>query len=99
MGERLLTFLFGGILGVMLYHFTAAAIFHHFFATTPAALAYWYVPLVVLPLLLLLTLAWALGFGRRGSGLWGNLAVLVCTAAIVFFTVGAPYNCWRQFCF
>jgi hypothetical protein len=47
----------------------------------------------------LLILAWGLGFGRRGSSLWGNLAALLITGGIVFFTVGAPYNCWKEFCF
>lgn len=99
MGEKLVTFLFAGILGVMCYHFAAAAIFRHFFALSPTALTFWYVPLIALPALLLLGLAWLLGFGRRGSSWWGNLAVLVLTAGIIFFTVGAPYNCWKEFCF
>ena len=99
MSEKLITFLFAGILGALCYHFAAAAIFHAYFALSPLALAYWYVPLAVLPALLLLVLAWALGFGRRGSNLWGNLAALVITGGIVFFTVGAPYNCWHEFCF
>jgi len=99
MSEKLLTFLFAGILGALCYHFAAAAIFHAWFALSPVALAYWYVPLAVFPALLLLTLAWALGFGRHGSNLWGNLAVLAATFGIVFFTIGAPYNCWKEFCF
>jgi hypothetical protein len=99
MVEKLLTFLFAGILGTMLYHLVTAMLFRNFFAQSPAALTYWYVPLVVLPALLLLALAWALGFGRRGSNWTGNLAVLATTFGIVFFTVGAPYNCWKQFCF
>ena len=97
--EKLVTFLFAGILGTMLYHFVTAALFRDFFAQSPTALAYWYVPLVVLPALLLLLLAGLLGFGRRGSSWTGNLAVLAAGAAIVFCTVGAPYNCWHQFCF
>ena len=99
MGEKLAAFLFAGILGTMLYHFVTAALFRDFFAQSPTALAYWYVPLIVLPALLLLVLAWLLGFGRRGSSWGGNLAMLATGAAIVFFTVGAPYNCWKQFCF
>lgn len=99
MSEKLLTFLFAGILGALLYQSAAAAIFHAWFSLSPVALTYWYVPLAVLPALLLLTLAWALGFGRRGSSLWGNLAALAITGSIVFFTLGAPYNCWRGYCF
>lgn len=97
--EKLVTFLFAGILGTMLYHLVTAVLFRGFFAQSATALAYWYVPLIVLPSLLLLALAWALGFGRRGSSWGGNLAVLAAGAAIVFFTIGAPYNCWKQFCF
>lgn len=99
MAEKLATFLFAGILGTMLYHLAAAALLRDFFAMSPLVTLYWYVPLIVLPALLLLALAWALGFGRRGSSLAGNLAALAATAGIVFFTVGAPYNCWNQFCF
>ena len=99
MGEKLVTFLFAGILGVMFYHAAAAAVLHRFFAMSSAALVYWYVPLIALPALLLLALAWVLGFGRRGSSLWGNVTVLAATAAIVFFAAGPPYNCWNQFCF
>ena len=99
MVEKLVAFLFAGILGTMLYHFVTAVLFRDFFAQSPTALAFWYVPLIVLPSLLLLLLAWVLGFGRRGSNGAGNLAVLAAGAAIVFFTVGAPYNCWHQFCF
>lgn len=99
MGEKLVTLLFAGILGAMCYHFAAAAIFHDYFALSPLALTYWYVPLMVIPGLLLLALAWVLGFGRRGSGLWPNLGALAVAAGIVFFTVGAPYNCWHEFCF
>lgn len=99
MGEKLVTFLFAGILGVMCYHAAAAAVLHRFFAMSSAAIVYWYVPLLALPALLLLALAWVLGFGRRGSNWWGNVTVLATTAAIVFFAAGPPYNCWKQFCF
>jgi len=99
MGEKLVTFLFAGILGVMFYHAATAVVLHRFFAMSPAAIAYWYVPLIALPALLLLALAWVLGFGRRGSNWWGNVTVLVAIAVIVFFAAGPPYNCWKQICF
>jgi hypothetical protein len=99
MAEKLAVFLFAGILGVMLYHFAAAQLLHQMLAHTSAAFDWWLVPLAVIPALLLLVLAWCLGFGRRGSTLWGNLGALAATAAIVYFTLGAPYNCWKQFCF
>ena len=96
--EKLATFLFAGILGTMLYHFVAAALLRDYFSLSPIATLYWYVPLIVLPALLLLGLAWLLGFGRRGSSWGGNLAALATTAGIVYFTVGAPYTCGNQFC-
>ncbi len=99
MSEKLAIFVFAGILGAMLYHFTAAALLHRMLMYSSDAFDWWLVPLAVVPAILLLGLAWALGFGRRGSTLWGNLAVLACTAGIVFFTLGAPYNCWKEFCF
>jgi len=99
MGEKLLTFAFAGILGVMIYHYAAAAVLHQMLARSEDPFTWWYVPLIVVPTALLLLLAWALGFGRRGSTLWGNAAALAVTAGIVLCTVGAPYNCWNQFCF
>lgn len=99
MAEKLIAFVFAGILLVLCYHPASAWLLHHFFATSPSAMEFWYVPLAVIPALLLLALAWALGFGRRGSTLWGNLGALAFTAAIIFLTVGPPYNCWQGLCF
>ena len=99
MWEKFIAFLFGGILLVLFYHPFSAFILHHFLAMSPTALRFWYVPLAVIPGLMLLGLAWLLGFGRQGSSVWGNLGALTATCAIVFFTLGAPYNCWHQFCF
>jgi len=98
MAEKLAVFLFAGILGTLFYHLAAAQLLHQMLRSG-APFGWWYVPLIIVPALLLLVLAWFMGFGRRGSTLWGNLGVLACTAAIVLFTVGAPYNCWNQFCF
>lgn len=99
MGEKLLTFIFAGILGIICYHYAAAAVLHQMMVHSEDPFTWWYVPLIVIPAALLLLLAGLLGFGRKGSTLWGNVMVLFFTAAIVFFTVGAPYNCWNQFCF
>jgi len=74
-------------------------VLHRMLMYSSAAFDWWLVPLAVIPATLLLALAWVMGFGRRGSTLWGNLGVLFCTAGIVYFTLGAPYNCWREFCF
>jgi len=98
MTEKLLAFLFAGILGAMFYQLAAAQLLHQLLRSG-AAFGWWFVPLAIVPALLLLTLAWLLGFGRRGSTVWGNLGVLFATAAIVFFTVGAPYNCLKGVCF
>ena len=96
--EKLTVFLFAGILGTLFYHLGAAMLLHQMLRSGDT-FDWWIVPLVVIPAVLLLALAWFMGFGRRGSTLWGNLGVLVCIAAIILFTVGAPYNCWNQFCF
>jgi hypothetical protein len=99
MAEKFLALIFGGILLALFYHPFSAFLLHHFLALSPTALQFWYVPLAVVPALLLLALAWVLGFGRRGSSLWGNLGALAVTAAIVLATIGPPYNCWRGLCF
>ena len=96
--EKLTVFVFAGILGAMFYHLAAALVLHQMMRSG-SAFDWWIVPLAVIPALLLLTLSWAIGFWRRGSTFWGNCGALAVTAAIVFCTVGAPYNCWKQFCF
>jgi hypothetical protein len=98
MTEKLVAFLFAGVLGAMFYHLAAAMVLHQMFRSG-AAFDWWIVPLAVIPAMLLLTLAWMLGFLRRGSTVWGNLGALACTAGIVFFTVGAPYNCLHGVCY
>src|ERR1700749_3959775 len=97
MTEKLVAFLFAGTLGALFYHLIAAQVLHQMFRSG-AAFDWWIVPLAIIPGALLLALAWTLGFLRRGSTFWGNLGALACTAAIVFFTVGAPYNCWHKPC-
>jgi hypothetical protein len=98
MTEKLVAFLFAGILGAMFYHLAAAAVLHQMFRSG-AAFDWWIVPLAVIPGMLLLALAWTLGFLRRGSTVWGNLGMLASTASIIFFTVGAPYNCLHGVCY
>ncbi len=98
MAEKLAVFLFAGILGTLIYHYAAAAVLHQMLRSG-AAFDWWLVPLVVIPSLLLMALAWTMGFWRRGSTFWGNLGAMASIAAIVFFTLGAPYNCWHEFCF
>jgi uncharacterized BrkB/YihY/UPF0761 family membrane protein len=99
MAEKLVVFVFAGILGTMAYHLATASVLHWMLVRSDNPFTWWYVPLIVIPALLLLGLAWVMGFGRRGSNWWGNCGAVAVTAAIVFCTIGAPYNCWNEFCF
>ena len=99
MWEKLVAFMFTGILGTMFYHLITAGVLHRMLARSDSPFTWWYVPLIVIPALLLAVLAWFIGFGRRGSTMWGNLGACAIIALIIFCTVGAPYNCWNQFCF
>lgn len=85
MTEKLLSFLFLGILGTLAYHLIHSRLFS---APSPA---YWYVPQILVPALLLLGLAWALGFYRRLG--WPDVAVTLILLAIVGLTVPASYSC------
>ena len=59
MTEKLISFLALGILLALGFHL----IYGRFFSAPAAAI--WYVPQIVVPALLLLGLAWGLGFYRR----------------------------------
>jgi hypothetical protein len=92
MKERLLTFLFVGILLALVYHQAMALAYRHFFPTSSLYQTYWYVPLLVVPALLLSALAWWMGFFRKLG--WEDAAALAILAAITVLTLEAPYSCW-----
>jgi hypothetical protein len=91
MTAKLLIFLFLGILLAISYHLGVGLIYSRFFPASQHFQTYWYVPLVAVPALLLLALAWWLGFYRK-LGL-ADLAVTLILIAIVWLTVPASYSC------
>ncbi len=92
MKEKLLIFLFVGILLALAYHQIMDLAYAHFFPTSRVYQNYWYVPLIVVPALALALLAWVMGFFRRAG--WADGAALLTLGAIVLLTLEAPYSCW-----
>jgi hypothetical protein len=99
MTEKLIVFTFTGILGILLYQLGIGVISARYFSTTALFVVYWYVPHIVMPIVLLLGFAWWLGFFHKRSSRWADTGSVLVTALIIFCTIGAPYNCLHQFCF
>ena len=93
MTEKLLSFLFLGILLALGYHLSANLIYEHFFSASRAFQIYWYVPLVMVPALLLAALARGLGFYRRGGRRGADVLATLILAVLVFLTIPASYSC------
>jgi hypothetical protein len=91
MNGKLLSFVFLGILLAISYHLAIALIYQRFFSTSPFFVTYWYVTLLAVPALMLGTLAWGLGFYRKG--VWHDLVVTLILIAIVGLTVPTSYSC------
>jgi hypothetical protein len=91
MKEKLLSFVFLGVLLTLGYHLALNLIYSHLFPTSRQFQTFWYLPLIAVPGLLLLALAWWLGFYRKLDG--ADLAVTVILLAIVGLTVPASYSC------
>ena len=91
MTQKLLSFLFLGILLAIGYHLAIALIYAKLFPNAAFFVAYWYVPLLAVPALLLGGLAWGLGFYR--TGVWHDLTVTLILIAIVGLTVPTSYSC------
>ena len=83
MTERLLGFLFLGILLALGYELGFDLIYQRFFPASRFFQVYWYVPLVLAPALFLAALAWGLGFYRRNSTRKADLIATAILAAIV----------------
>lgn len=98
MKERLLGYLFFAIILAFAYNFTLDKVHQHFLAGSLAIQTYWYVPYVAVPTLLLLGLAWWMGFFRRNSERLGDLLATASAALIIYLTLGAGYSCWH-YCF
>jgi formate hydrogenlyase subunit 4 len=93
MNARLLGFLFLGVLLALCYHLGIGLVYEHFFPASHFFQLYWYVPLIVVPALLLALLAWSLGFYRCGAERRADLFVTLILAALVALTIPASYSC------
>ena len=91
MTEKLLTFLFLGILLALGYHLALNLAYARYFTASAIFSRYWYWPFAVAPLLLLLGLGWVLGFFKRWG--WADIAAFLIAAGLAFLTVPASYSC------
>jgi len=98
MKERLLGYLFFAIILAFAYNFTLDRVHQHFFAGSLTIQTYWYIPYVIAPALLLLALAWWMGFYRKNSERLGDLLATASAALIIYLMLGAGYSCWH-YCF
>ena len=98
MKERLLGFLFCGILLAYAVNIAADKIHAWYFADSLWFQAHWYIPFVILPAASLLALAWSFGFFRLKGPRLADAAVLAATALLIYLTLGAGYSCWH-YCF
>jgi len=98
MKERLLGFLFVGILLVVSLDFVFDKLHQKLFADSQWLQTHWYIPYLVVPGVALLALAFSFGFFRPKGPRWADAAALVITAFLLYLTVGAAYSCW-QYCF
>ena len=93
MKHNLLAFAFFAILLAMAYHFAFAEIYDHFLSASRAVQSAWFVPFLVIPALLLVALAWAMGFGRPSGPRWADAAALAIIVVVVFLNLDASYSC------
>jgi len=98
MKERLLGFVFCGILLAYAVNIAADKIHVWLFADSLWFQAHWYIPFVILPAASLLGLAFVFGFFRPRGPRWADAAALMVTALLVYLTLGAGYSCWH-YCF
>jgi hypothetical protein len=91
--EKLISFLFLGILLALGYDLTIDLIYRRFFAQARFFQDYWYLWLVAVPALILGLLAWGLGFYRRGGHRGSDALVTLVLAAVVILTIPASYSC------
>jgi hypothetical protein len=98
MKERLLGFVFCGILLAYAVNIAADEIHVWLFADSLWFQAHWYIPFVILPAASLLGLAFVFGFFRPKGPRWADAAALLVTALLIYLTLGAGYSCWH-YCF
>ena len=93
MNARLLGFLFLGILVAFGYHLGINLIYGRFFPASRLFQNYWYVPFIAAPALLLMLLAWGLGYYRPGGARRDDLFATLILAGLVVLTIPASYSC------
>ena len=93
MKEKLLIFFLLAILSAYAYHLALGWFYARFFSETMGFQVYWYIPFLAVPALLLLGLAWWMGFGRPGGSRGLDTIVLLAIAGIVYLTLDASYAC------
>ena len=98
MKERLLGFLFCGILLAFIVTLAVDKVHVWLFPASLWFQAHWYIPFLIVPAAFLLALAWSFGFFRRHSPRWADAAALLVTVLLVYLTLGAGYSCWH-YCF
>ncbi|HVV28561.1 MAG TPA: hypothetical protein VHC40_11415 [Rhizomicrobium sp.] len=97
MKERLLGFIFVGVLVDMIYN-AALDRFHAHYSGSLWLQRNWIWPYVAAPAALLLGLAALMGFFRKNRPRWADAAAVGVTALLVYLTLGAGYSCWK-YCF
>ena len=98
MKERLLGFVFLGVLVAWTVNFITDEIHIQWFAESLWFQAHWYIPFLIAPVAALLVLAFACGLFRPKGPRWADAVALLAIALIVYCTLGASYSCWH-YCF
>ena len=91
--EKLLSFLFLGILLALGYDLAIDLIYQRLFPTARFFQEEWYIPLIVVPALLLALLAFRLGFYRKTGRRLDDLLATLILAGLVILTIPASYSC------
>lgn len=94
MKERLLGFIFCAILAGFAINLALDAV-HHAFSTHVWFQTHWVIFYVAIPALLLLGLAFWMGFFRPNQPIWGHISALLAIAAVIYLMLGAGYSCWK----
>ena len=98
MKERLLGFIFLGVLLAYAVNIAADELHARLFAESLWFQAHWYIPFILAPVAALLALALSLGFFRPSGPRWADAAALGTIAFLVYCTLGGGYSCWH-YCF
>ena len=98
MKERLLGFIFFGVLLAYAVNLATDKVHTWYFADSLWFQAHWMIPFVIVPALSLLALAWSFGFFRPKGSRWADAAAIAVTALLVYLTLGAGFSCWH-YCF